>query len=252
MERSLALPTEISGGLEEFLQAAKNAFGQDLVSAVLFGSAAEGRLRTTSDINLLLILSRFDRKAVDALRDPLRTAHAAIRLEVMFLLQGEIEKAMDAFAVKFSDILGRRKVLYGPDLLAKLTVSRKATLNRTQQVLLNLQLRMRTGYALVSLREEQLALTIANLAGPLRACAAAILQLEGQHPASPKEAFNTILSETNGANASGIPALIDTARREGSLPAGAAGSLLFSLMEIADAMYRRTAVLAEQLQEGGR
>ena len=111
---------------------------------------------------------------------------------------------------------------------------------------------MRTGYALVSLREEQLALTIANLAGPLRACAAAILQLEGQHPASPKEAFNTILSETNGANAGGIPALIDTARREGSLPAGAAGSLLFSLMEIADAMYRRTAVLAEQLQEGGR
>ncbi len=252
MERTLALPTGISEGLDEFLQAAKNALGQDLVSVVLFGSAADGRLRTTSDINLLLILSRFDRKAVDALRDPLRTAHAAIHLEVMFLLQAEIEKATDAFAVKFTDILARRKVLYGPDLFATLTVSRKATLNRTQQVLLNLLLRMRAGYALVSLREEQLTLTIADLAGPLRACAAAILQLEGKHPASPKEAFNTILTETNGANAAGIPALIDTARREGALPAGAAGSLLFSLMETADAMYRRAAALAEQLQEADR
>jgi hypothetical protein len=98
-------------------------------------------VRTTSDVNFLLILKKFERETVDVLREPLRSAHAAIRLEVMFLLESEIEKAMDSFAVKFSDILTRRKILYGPDLFSNLAVSRKAILNRTQQVLLNLILR---------------------------------------------------------------------------------------------------------------
>src|SRR5947199_4454233 len=46
------LPAPIAEILNSFLQSAKDAFGSDLISVVLFGSAAEGKLRATSDLNL--------------------------------------------------------------------------------------------------------------------------------------------------------------------------------------------------------
>jgi len=243
MEQISSLPPEINEGIDQFLQQTRQAFGEDLIAAVLFGSAAEGRLRSTSDVNLLLVLQRFDKAQADMIRDPLRTAHAAIHLDVMFLLESEIGQAMDAFAVKFADILSRRRVLLGPDPFEHLLITPEAMLRRTQQVLLNYILRMRERYALVSLREEQLALVIADMTGPLRACAASLLKLEDRPAASPREAFATILAEHMGPAGADIVALIDQTRRHESLPPGVAGTLLFSLLEIAAYMYQRTAML---------
>jgi len=250
MEHSAVLPPEINRGLDQFLHDAQQAFGDALVSAILFGSAAEGGLRSTSDVNLLLVLRRFDRERADMIRDTLRTAHAEMRLEVMFLLESEIEQVMAAFAVKFSDILSRRKVLLGPDPFANLVIAPEAILRRTQQVLLNHILRMRERYALVSMREEQLALIIADMTGPLRACAASIVKLEGKPAASPKEALAMIISERNNPGGAEFLSLIDQVRRQGSLPSGLSGSLLFSLIEVAEYMYQRTAALSKKMKGG--
>jgi len=250
MDQSTILPPEISQGLDQFLHDAQQAFGDALVSAILFGSAVEGGLRSTSDVNLLLVLRLFDKNRADLIRDPLRSAHAEMRLEVMFLLKSEIEHAMDAFAVKFSDILSRRKVLFGLDPFASLVIAPEAILRQTQQVLLNLILRMRGRYALVSLREEQLTLIIADMTGPLRVCAASILKLEGRPAASPKEALAIILSERCGSDGVVLQSHIDQARRQGSLPHGVAGSLLFSLMEVAQQMYQQTSTHSKQMKGG--
>jgi predicted nucleotidyltransferase len=251
MVQTTGLPPEISQGLDQFIQKAQQAFGDELVSAVLFGSAAEGALRSTSDVNLLLILRRFDRERADKIRDSLRTAHAEMRLEVMFLMESELEHAMDAFAVKFSDIMSRRKVLLGRDPFASLVIAPEAILKRTQQVLLNLMLRMRGRYALVSLREEQLILIIADMAGPLRACAASILKLEGKPAGSPKEALAKIISERCGPEGGELLSFIDQARRQGSLPPGVAGALLFSLMDVAEQMYQQSSALIKHSKGGG-
>jgi predicted nucleotidyltransferase len=64
--------------LESFVEAARSCLGSDLRSIVLYGSAAEGRLRQTSDVNAIVILAAFDAAKVDQLREPLRTAHAAV------------------------------------------------------------------------------------------------------------------------------------------------------------------------------
>jgi predicted nucleotidyltransferase len=193
MDQTTSLPAEIRQGIDGFLNDARQAFGEALVSAVLFGSAAEGRLRSTSDVNLLLVLKRFDRDHADLIRDPFRAAHAAIRLDVMFILESELEPAMDAFAVKFSDIISRRRVLFGTDPFANLIITPKAILLRTKQVLINLTLRLRERYVLISLREEQLAFIIADVTGPLRACAATLLKLQGRPAISPKKAMSTMI-----------------------------------------------------------
>lgn len=132
-----ALPREVAQGLKEFVESAQTAFGPDLVSIVLFGSAAQGRLRATSDVNVILVLAQFDPQRVDALREPPRSAHALIRLEAMLILENEIGAAGEAFAVKFADILERHKLLWGKDPFAGVAPSRGAMLARLRQILLN-------------------------------------------------------------------------------------------------------------------
>src|SRR3954447_11775063 len=103
----MGLPETVERAITSFVDAAKPAFGANLVSIVLFGSGAEQNLRATSDVNILLVLKRFDQAAADRLREPLRYAHAAVELNAMFLLEAELPAAMEAFAVKFADIQAR-------------------------------------------------------------------------------------------------------------------------------------------------
>ena len=250
-----ALPTNVSSVLGTFIAAAKKAFGDDLLSVVLYGSGAEGKLRPTSDVNLILVLARFERVQADHLREPLRLAEAAIKLRTMFLLEDELKPASQAFAVKFADIARRRLVLYGDDPFASISVSRNDAIFRLQQTLLNLTLRLRETYIARSLREEQLASVIADAAGPLRSCAFALLELEGSAAASsPKEALEQVAASLAraverrdladaGADATGHLQLITDARQRQPLPPGAAAPALFYLIELAQAMWTRTTQL---------
>src|SRR4051812_7959120 len=193
------LPPHIARSLIGFVEAARAALGPDLRSIVLFGSGAEGRLRATSDLNLILVLREFRPEAVDGLREPLRTAQAAARVETMFLLEGEVRAAVEAFAVKFADVLRRHVVLLGDDPFTGVSLPRAAEVARLRQVLLNLTLRLRQQYMLRSLREEQAALAVADAAGPLRSFAAALLELAGRPAPSPKEALATVVAQLPGS-----------------------------------------------------
>ena len=240
-ETTITLPTNVSTALSTFIAAAKKAFGDHLLSVVLYGSGAEGKLRPTSDVNAIVVLSAFDRGLVDQLREPLRLAQAAIKLRVMFLLEDEVKPATQAFAVKFADIARRRLVLYGADPFATISVSRDDTIARLKQTLLNLTLRLREAYVARSLREEQLATVMADAAGPLRSCAATLLELEGRAAASPKEALEQI-AQSSATTAHDVQ-LITEARQRHALPPGAAAPALFHLIELAQAMWARAAQL---------
>ena len=147
------LPPNVDRVLTQFVEAARSAFDNDLRAVVLYGSGAEGKLRATSDVNVLLVLNAFDQNKADQLREPLRLAQAAIRLTTMFLMESELQPAMNAFAVKFADIIRRRRVLYGDDPFAGLSISRGDAIVRLKQTLLNLTLRLREAYIARGLRD---------------------------------------------------------------------------------------------------
>src|SRR5947209_1211091 len=94
MEGSIArldgLPAHVATVLVDFVGKARDVLADDLVSVVLFGSAAEGRLKATSDVNLILVLRAFEAEKLGQLSDQLLAADAAIQLRVMFLLESEI------------------------------------------------------------------------------------------------------------------------------------------------------------------
>lgn len=233
------LEAHVTQALSVFLDAARSAFGESLRSAVLFGSAAERKLRQTSDVNVLLILKEIEQRQFDGIREPLRVARAAIRLEPMFILESELDEAAEAFANKFDDIRRRHVVLHGDDLISRLTIRPDALRRRLRQVLLNQTLRLRDSYAERSLREEQAAAAIADAAGPLRSAAAAMLELEGRSASDPKAALAAIVAEAKDPAFDQLLAHISEARERKLLAPGTAASTLFDLARLARWLYER-------------
>jgi predicted nucleotidyltransferase len=243
MDTSEALPEEVTRVLSAFVAAAEGALGDTLKSIVLYGSAAEGRLRKTSDVNVIVVLDRFEIQRVNRLREPLRTAHAAIELETMFLLEKEIAAAVEAFAVKFADVRHRHRVLYGKNPFAKLAPSRAAETARLKQVLLNLVLRSRQRYLLASLRDEQLAALVSDVAGPLRTCAEALLELRGVPAASPKEALAKIVAAWPGEDWESVLSNVSEARETGQLPPQVGAPTLLRLIDLASKLHAEVEAL---------
>jgi hypothetical protein len=185
------------------------------------------------------VLKRFEAGAADKLREPMQLVHAAADLSAMFILDSEIAPAMEAFAVKFTDVIGRHRVLYGPDPFSERDLPRDAIVRRLGQVLLNLQLRLRESYVLSGSRDELLARVIADAAGPLRAGAASLLQLEGVGALKPKAALKRIVDEIADPALQDALAKVSIAREGGRLPAGAAGTVLLALIALAAQMRGR-------------
>jgi predicted nucleotidyltransferase len=237
------MPEAVERTLMAFVGSARSVLGSDLKSVVLYGSAAEGRLRKTSDVNIIVVLEAFDPDKLDQLREPLRTAHAAIELEAMFLLHDEIPAAIEAFAVKFADIRHRRRILHGSDPFTGVAPSRGAEIARLKQVLLNLVLRLRQRYLLRSLRDEQAAALVADTAAPLRACAEALRELQGKPTVSPKEALAQVAAALPGNSWEAVLENVSRARETGTLPPGEAPRTLLRLLDLAGQMQRQVDTL---------
>ena len=227
---SPTLPPQVQTVLDDFVAAARGAFAQDLLSIVLFGSGAESKLRPTSDVNVILVVTKFEQSIADRLRQPLRFARSAIQLQAMFLLRDEVARAANLFAPKFADILRRRVILFGPDPFSAISISRDAEIIQLKRQLMNLALRLRSAYVAQSLREEQLARFVAAAIGPCRVAAAVILELEGTPSSSPQKAFECLESQYELSHEDEIRSLI-AAIQEAQLASGAASRVLFHLLD---------------------
>jgi hypothetical protein len=237
------LPAVVQHALDDFLAAAKSSLGDTLQSIVLYGSAVSAALRPTSDLNLIFILTSFDKEKLDPLRTPMRVAQSAAQIHVMFLLQTEIPAAVRSFAPKFAGILQRRAILHGPDPFAGVSIHRAAEISQLQQQLLNITLRLRAVYVARSLREEQLTRSIAHAIGPLRGCASTLLSLEAHSAVTPQLAFEQLLAESSVAS-SVLPAIAEV-QQSCLLPSGAAETLFFQLLEFSIRLSARAAALSE-------
>lgn len=224
-----------STALTELIAAAVGAYADHLQAVVLFGSAAEDRVRAVSDVNLILVLTAFEEPRADAFRQSSATVRTALRARIMFLLRAEIPQAAAAFPVKFADILRRRRVLHGQDPFSGLVIPREAAVTQLRQALLDLRLRLRERFVTLGAAPDQLAHASAEAAGGLRACAAELLALEG-NPMAPREALQAVAGAP-------LDDLVQ-ARADRPLEAAAARALFLRLSATVDAMARRAETLA--------
>ena len=132
-----------------------------------------------------------------------------------------------------------RIYIYGKNPFESLHISKESIINRLMQVLLNLRLRLRERYVLVGLREEQLGPIIADISGPLRASASAILHLEGKNASSPKEALEIICKEIPGNDWDEMLSTVSQAREKSILPPGAGEKVIFALIMLTEIFHER-------------
>jgi predicted nucleotidyltransferase len=234
--------------LQQFLSAAKESLGEHLLSIVLYGSAAEGKLRATSDVNLILVLTTFKQAEVDLLRTPLRVAQSAIELRVMFLLKDEIPQAAHSFASKFSDILRRRVVLYGNDPFVSIAIPQEARILELKQQILNQVLRLRALYVSRSLRKEQLSLVIAHAVGPLRSSAAALLEIQESPAISAQQALERLGSELGVPNWSQTVALLSSLQDSPIASTEKITNIFFAILDFACRMQLRMETLTAEVR----
>lgn len=233
----------VERSLEDLVSAAREALGDTLDSIVLYGSAAEGRLRPSSDVNVIFVLTQFDAARHEAFGDAVRLAQAAIRLAPMFLLRDEIPHASAAFAVKFADIVRRHRVLHGNDPFANLVIPRDRLIARLSQVLLNLRIRLRAAYVRHGRFEERLVTVMTDAAGGLRSAAATLLELEGQGRLAPRDALLRVAESMGDARLVEAVRQISVAREQGVLPPGKPRESVLALDDLAGRMHERAAKL---------
>lgn len=238
------LPAEVRTWLSEAANALVGAYADDLEALILFGSAAEGRMRASSDVNLLIVLKRFDAVQSDRVSEVMESAAAAVELHPMFVLTTELQLAAESFAVKFDDIAHRRVVLYGKDPFGAIVIPRALLVLRLRQVLLNLTLRLRAIYVINRAREEALTRAIAEAAAPLRRSAHAILELRGAPQDSPKAALEILAAELGPDHVDDLRNL-SKARDELRLGAGTAAPLVLRLAGLAESLQRLAGALGE-------
>jgi predicted nucleotidyltransferase len=235
------LPGNVASALSAFLAATSHALSDDLVSAVVFGSAVDGQLGPSSDVNLLLVLRAFAPDKVGQMRDAFLAAEAAIKLRVMFVMEDEVTTAAEFFAQKFADILRRHRTVFGKDVLASLKVNRSAEIFRLRQILLNLILRLREACVARGHRPEQVTRILADNFGPLRAACATLLELEGS-PNADSTAALAAVAASFGAQSGNAAARL-AAAHEGRAPGADAGDGLFQVLALTVDIARRAALL---------
>lgn len=231
------LPQEVQATLLDLVPRIIEAI-PGVSSIVLFGSAAEGRMRQVSDVNLVVMAQHFNQGFEKIHRD-LNLAHAATQIKIMFLADAELARASELFAVKFQDIKRRHRVLSGVDPFVNLEINRSAIAFRLRQTLMNLILRHRALFAMNGHQADRLTRTIAEIAGPLRSIAAAFMSLQGKD-LSPRQALIELAATMD---ASFAVSQISNAREKQGLDLTTASKTHSELLVLAEKLLLRVEAL---------
>ncbi|QYY34453.1 hypothetical protein [Ruficoccus sp. ZRK36] len=134
---------------ESFTQTLQDTLGEELVSVILYGSAARGdHSGTRSDFNLMVTCKRLDMAVLDKLAKPAQSwVKAGNRAPLMFT-EARLQQSRDAFPIELLDMQAHYKVLSGDDPLNGLVVETHH---------LRWQLEHELKGALIQLRERYLA-----------------------------------------------------------------------------------------------
>jgi hypothetical protein len=109
--------------INEFVSRLKQAAGDNVLSVVLYGSAAEGEFHPEySDLNLLCVLKDTSFAALSKIAGAVDWWRKRKHHPPLILAPQELKDTADVFSIEFVDMKQRHRVLYGEDVLHNLDV----------------------------------------------------------------------------------------------------------------------------------
>ncbi|HKZ21610.1 MAG TPA: hypothetical protein VJ165_00200 [candidate division Zixibacteria bacterium] len=117
------LPEKIQHGLKNFVEDLKNLYSDQLVSVILYGSAAgEDFVAGRSDINTIVILKKVDFDSLQKYQTRQKKFERLGIVAPLFLEPEYIRTSADSLPIEFLDIKNQNKVLYGEDFFSGLEI----------------------------------------------------------------------------------------------------------------------------------
>lgn len=111
------------GPLDQLVERLRKALGSELVSVVLYGSAAVGDHHGKfSDYNVLCVLSRITPVQLGATETIFRWWRQQGNPSPLLLTEDEVRNSTDCFAIEFHDIKEHHRILYGADVVSSLVI----------------------------------------------------------------------------------------------------------------------------------
>lgn len=165
--------------LKGFVQGLQERFGEDLVSVILYGSAAKGaHVAGASDVNVLVVLRSVELDGLSDAAELLAKAREA-RIAPTFWAEGELRGSADVFPVEYRDILSSYRVVHGADLLAGVRVSERNLRHQLEYELRSKILRLRSDWPALRGEPKSLEAALAAAGGAFSKLLEEAKRLEG-------------------------------------------------------------------------
>ncbi len=112
--------------LKELVTKLENAFQDRLVSVILYGSGASSDHHAKfSDLNVLCVLKQITPRELGESEPIFRWWREHKHPSPLLMSEEEVHHSADCFPIEFHDMKDRRKMLYGPDLIADVHIDTK-------------------------------------------------------------------------------------------------------------------------------
>lgn len=146
-----------SGALQQLVDDLRSTHGDNLVSVVLYGSAAAGETAEwRTDYNLLIALNNITPADLRAAQAPTREWQKLGHPLPVYFTAGELNAAADVFPIEFQRMASARKILYGADPFTGLELSNAHLRHQTEYELRSKLIQLRRLYIPASLSSKKL------------------------------------------------------------------------------------------------
>ena len=209
--------------LDELVAQLKSAFGSELTSVVLYGSAAGGHhIPKRSDHNVLVIVKQVPMNAAKAISATARAWSDAGNPPPLVFTESEWRGSSDIFPMEYADILDRNRVLYGAPPFDGISV-RNADLrlqleNETMGKLLQLRRSLLTNAA----DDKQLVEMLGKSSSAVMVIFRAVCRLHGESPAPDNARLIEQVARLTQLDAAPFLKAARVARGEAAVPAAEA------------------------------
>jgi len=213
--------------LEELVTQLRSAYGAQLSSVVLYGSAAAGEhVAKKSDYNVLVLLSRIESGALASASAVARAWNEAGNPPPMTMTDDEWRRSSDVFPMEYSDILERNRVLYGSAPFDGIRISRENLRLQLEQQVMGKLLQLRQGALVAGTDGSRQAGLIGASISTIMVLFRAVLRLAGEPVSGDGASVAQRVATLAGFNAEPFVRALRHHRGSEKLPSGEAGGVL--------------------------
>lgn len=132
--------------LNNFVDNLKELFNDRLTSVFLYGSRATEDFAKTADLNVMVIIKDLSSADLKLAHNTIKPFEKIKNPLPIFMDRTEWFNSCDVFAIEYSDIKDRNKILHGEDLASGLFVDKKELRLQCEREVKNLLIRLRQSY----------------------------------------------------------------------------------------------------------